>query len=70
MIVDRQRPSPLPRGNLPPELAGYCAPHVFVRILTVQAALKAARPSAQAALLDRHAGSVLSIKEIRTMSTN
>ena len=47
---------------------GYCAPHVFVQDLTVKAALEGNRDRVhRAALLDRHATSVLSIKEIRAM---
>ena len=49
-------------------LPAYCAPHVFVQDLTVKAALEGNRDRVhRAALLDRHATSVLSIKEIRAM---
>ena len=43
MIVDRNGLRPCHVGNLPPELAGYCAPHVFVQDLTVKAALEGSR---------------------------
>jgi alpha-galactosidase len=68
MIVDRNGLRPCHVGNLPPELAGYCAPHTYFQDLTVKAALYGSRDRVhRAALLDRHAASVLSIKEIRTM---
>lgn len=55
-------------GALPPELAGYCAPHVYVQDLTVKAALTGDRDRVhRAALLDRHTASALSIKDIRAM---
>jgi alpha-galactosidase len=53
---------------LPPELAAHCAPHVFVQDLVVRAALEGAPERVyRAAMLDRHAASVLSIREIRAM---
>jgi alpha-galactosidase len=68
MIVDHNGLRPCHVGNLPPELAGYCAPHTYVQDLTVKAALQGSRDRVhRAALLDRHAASVLSIKEIRAM---
>jgi len=60
VVVDRNGLRPCHVGNLPPELAAHCAPHVFVQDLTVRAALEGSRPRVyRAAVLDRHAGSVL-----------
>lgn len=68
VIVDRNGLRPCHVGTLPPELAAHCAPHVFVQDLTVSAALDGDRQRVhRAAVLDRHAGSVLSLAEIRTM---
>ena len=68
VVVDRNGLRPCHVGALPPELAGYCAPHAFVQDLTVKAALDGSRDRVhRAALLDRHAASVLSIGEIRAM---
>jgi alpha-galactosidase len=68
VVVDRNGLRPCHVGNLPPELAAHCAPHVFVQDLTVRAALEGARERVyRAAVLDRHAGSVLSLTEIRAM---
>jgi alpha-galactosidase len=60
---------PLHVGNLPAELAAHCAPHVFVQDLTVSAALEGNREKIyRAVVLDRHAASVLSLKEMRQMT--
>ena len=68
VVVDRNGLRPCHVGNLPPELAAHCAPHVFVQDLTVRAALEGSRERVyRAAVLDRHAGSVLSLAEIRAM---
>lgn len=68
VVVDRSGLRACHVGSLPPELAGYCAPHVYVQDLTVKAALEGNRDRVhRAALLDRHATSVLSIAEIRAM---
>lgn len=68
VVVDRNGLRPCHVGNLPPELAAHCAPHVFVQDLTVRAALEGSRERVyRAAVLDRHAGSVLSLNEIRAM---
>jgi alpha-galactosidase len=68
VVVDRNGLRPCAAGSLPPELAGYCAPHVYVQDLTVKAALEGSRDRVhRAAMLDRHAASVLSIRQIRTM---
>ncbi len=68
VVVDRNGLRPCHVGNLPPELAAHCAPHVFVQDLTVRAALDGTPERVyRAAVLDRHAGSVLSLTEIRSM---
>ncbi len=68
IVVDHNGPRPLHVGTLPPELAAHCAPHVFVQDLTVRAALEGDREAVyRAAVLDRHAASVLTLKDIRAM---
>ncbi|ATR18987.1 Alpha-galactosidase (plasmid) [Roseomonas mucosa] len=68
VIVDRNGLRACYVGTLPPELAAHCAPHVFVQELTVRAALEGDRDAVyRAAVLDRHAASVLSLREIRSM---
>lgn len=68
VVVDKSGMRACNAGSLPPELAGYCAPHVYVQDLTVKAALNGDRDQVhRAAMLDRHATSVLSIKDIRAM---
>ncbi|WP_062013530.1 alpha-glucosidase/alpha-galactosidase [Aureimonas sp. AU4] len=68
ILVDRNGLRPVHVGELPPELAGYCAPHVFVQDLTVKAALEGdAERVHRAAVLDRNTASVLSIRDIRSM---
>ncbi len=68
VVVDANGLRPCHVGNLPPELAAHCAPHVFVQDLTVRAALDGDRERVyRAAMLDRHAASVLSLREIRGM---
>jgi alpha-galactosidase len=68
VVVDKSGMRACNAGPLPPELAGYCAPHVYVQDLTVKAALEGDRDRVhRAAMLDRHATSVLSIKDIRAM---
>jgi alpha-galactosidase len=68
VVVDHNGLRPCHVGDLPPELAAHCAPHVFVQDLVVRAALEGAPERVyRAAMLDRHAASVLSIKEIRAM---
>lgn len=67
-IVDRNGLRPCHVGDLPPELAAHCAPHVFVQDLVVRAALDGDRERVyRAAILDRHAAAVLTIPEIRAM---
>jgi alpha-galactosidase len=68
VVVDRNGLRPCHIGALPPELAAHCAPHVFVQDLVVRAALNGERDRVyRAAMLDRHAASVLSLQEIRAM---
>jgi alpha-galactosidase len=68
ILVDGNGLRPCHVGDLPPELAGYCAPHVFVQDLTVKAALEGDRERVhRAAVLDRNTASVLSIRDIRAM---
>jgi len=68
VVVDTNGLRPCHVGNLPPELAAHCAPHVFVQDLVVRAALDGDRERVyRAAMLDRHAASVLSLREIRSM---
>jgi alpha-galactosidase len=55
-------------GDLPPQCAATCAPHTAVQNLTVRAALEGRRDHVyHAAMLDRHAPSVLSLDEIADM---
>jgi alpha-galactosidase len=55
-------------GDLPPQCAATCAPHTAVQNLTVRAALEGKREHVyHAAMLDRHAPSVLSLEEIGAM---
>ena len=55
-------------GDLPPQCAATCAPHTAVQNLTVRAALEGSRDHVyHAAMLDRHAPSVLSLDEIAEM---
>ncbi len=68
VVVDRNGLRACHVGVLPPELAAHCAPHVFVQDLTIRAALEGDREDVyRAAVLDRHASSVLSLREIRSM---
>jgi alpha-galactosidase len=68
VVVDHNGLRPCHIGDLPPELAAHCTPHVFVQDLVVRAALDGAPERVhRAAMLDRHAASVLSIQEIRAM---
>jgi alpha-galactosidase len=55
-------------GDLPPQCAAACAPHTAIQNLTVRAALEGRRDHVyHAAMLDRHAPSVLSLDEIVRM---
>ena len=66
VVVDRNGLRPVHVGTLPPELAAHCSPHVFVQDLTVRAALEGDREAVyRAAMLDRHASSVLTLRQIR-----
>jgi alpha-galactosidase len=65
VAVDGTGLRPCHYGELPPQLAAHCAPHVAVQDLTVRAALEGNRDHVyHAAMLDRHAASVLSLDEI------
>ena len=69
VVVDHNGLRPVHHGALPPELAAHCAPHVFVQDLTVRAALEGDRDAVfRAAMLDRHAASVLTLDAIRAMT--
>ena len=65
VAVDETGLRPCHYGELPPQLAAHCAPHAAVQDLTVRAALEGNRDHVyHAAMLDRHAASVLSLDEI------
>lgn len=69
ILADHAGLHPVKVGTLPPELAAHCAPHVFVQELTVRAALEGDRDAVyRAAVLDRHAASVLTLRQIRAMT--
>lgn len=66
--VDASGLHPIHYGDLPPQLAAHCAPHTAVQNLTVRAALEGKREHVyHAAMLDRHASSVLSLDEIAAL---
>lgn len=68
ILVDGTGLAPCHAGELPPHLAATCQPHTAVQNLTVRAALEGRRDNIyHAAMLDRHAPSVLSMAEIRAM---
>ncbi|MGH3090262.1 MAG: alpha-glucosidase/alpha-galactosidase [Rubrobacteraceae bacterium] len=68
ILVDGTGLAPCHVGELPPQLAEMCRPHTAVQNLTVRAALEGRREYIyHAAMLDRHAPSVLSLEEIRAM---
>ncbi len=68
MMVDGTGLHPCHVGDLPPQCAAACAPHTAVQNLTVKAALEGRRDHVyHAAMLDRHAPSVLSLDEIAAM---
>jgi len=68
ILVDETGLRPCYFGDLPPQLAATCAPHTAVQNLTVRAALEGKREHVyHAAMLDRHAPSVLSLEEIAEM---
>ena len=68
ILVDDTGLRPCHVGNLPPQCAATCAPHTAVQNLTVRAALEGKRDHVHhAAMLDRHAPSVLSLDEIADM---
>ncbi|HET7270655.1 MAG TPA: alpha-glucosidase/alpha-galactosidase [Rubrobacter sp.] len=68
ILVDDTGLRPCHVGDIPPQCAATCAPHTAVQNLTVRAALEGRRDHVhQAAMLDRHAPSVLSLDEIAAM---
>ena len=68
ILVDDTGLRPCHVGDLPPQCAATCAPHTAVQNLTVRAALEGRRDHVyHAAMLDRHAASVLSLDEIAAM---
>ena len=68
ILVDATGLRPCHVGDLPPQCAATCAPHTAVQNLTVRAALEGRRDHVHhAAMLDRHAPSVLSLDEIADM---
>lgn len=68
VLVDGAGLHPCHAGALPPQLAATCRPHADVQNLTVRAALEGKREHVyHAAMVDRHAPSVLSMAEIRAM---
>jgi alpha-galactosidase len=68
ILVDGTGLRPCHTGDLPPQCAATCAPHTAVQNLTVRAALEGRRDHVHhAAMLDRHAPSVLSLDEIAAM---
>jgi alpha-galactosidase len=68
ILVDGTGLRPCYVGDLPPQCAATCAPHTAVQNLTVRAALEGRRDHVHhAAMLDRHASSVLSLDEIATL---
>ena len=68
ILVDETGLRPCHFGDLPPQLAATCAPHAAVQNLTVRAAIEGKREHVyHAAMLDRHAPSVLSLDEIGAM---
>jgi alpha-galactosidase len=65
VAVDGTGLRPCHFGELPPQLAAHCAPHAAVQDLTVRAALEGNLDHVyHAAMLDRHATSVLSLEQI------
>lgn len=68
VLADATGLRPCHVGDLPPQLAATCAPHTAVQNLTVRAALEGRREHVyHAAMLDRHASSVLSLDEIAAL---
>ncbi|CAN5792227.1 alpha-glucosidase/alpha-galactosidase [soil metagenome] len=68
VLVDGTGLRPCHVGDLPPQCSATCAPHTAVQNLTVRAALEGKRDHVyHAAMLDRHAPSVLSLDEIAAM---
>ena len=70
VLVDKSGLRPCHVGSLPPQLAATCMPHVWVQDLVVRAALEGKREHVyHAVALDRLAPTVLSLDEMRAMTT-
>jgi len=68
VLADETGLRPCYVGDLPPQLAATCTPHTTVQNLTVRAALEGKREHVyHAAMLDRHASSVLSLDQIAAL---
>jgi len=68
VLADETGLRPCYFGDLPPQCAATCAPHTAVQNLTVRAALEGKREHVyHAAMLDRHAPTILSLDEIAAM---
>src|ERR671917_134373 len=68
ILVDDTGLRPCHVGDLPPQCAATCAPHTAVQNLTVRATLEGSRDHVHhAAMLDRHAPSVLSLDQIAAL---
>jgi alpha-galactosidase len=68
VVVDRNGFRPCRAGTLPSELAAQCAPHVFVQDLVGRAVIEGNRELVyRAAIVDRHAPSVLTMPKIREL---
>lgn len=68
VLVDGTGLRPCRVGDLPPQCAATCTPHTAVQNLTVRAALEGRRDHVlHAAMVDRHAPSVLSLDELSAM---
>lgn len=69
VVADRGGLTPCRIGSLPPELAGYCAPHTYFQELVVRAALEGDRERVyRAVALQPSIASVLSFSQIRAMA--
>ena len=68
VLVNQTGLRPCYVGDLPPQLAATCAPHTAVQNLTVRASPEGKLEHVyHAAMLDRHAPSVLSLDRIAAM---
>jgi alpha-galactosidase len=68
VVVDRNGLQPVRIGALPPQLAGYCAPHTYSQDLVVRAAIEEDPAHLyQATLLDPQIATALTLAEIRRL---